>query len=60
MTKAQALNRYGQPKKQTVTDEGEQWIYILNYGEVIGESVHPFQFSCHADSDWSSHIWSEW
>jgi hypothetical protein len=44
MTKAQALNRYGQPKKQTVTDEGEQWIYILNYGEVVGKAFIPFNF----------------
>jgi hypothetical protein len=44
MTKAQALSRYGQPKKRTITDEGEQWIYVLNYGEVIGKAFIPFNF----------------
>ncbi len=44
MTKAQALSRYGEPKKHTVTDEGEQWTYILNWGEVIGKAFIPFNF----------------
>ncbi len=44
MTKEQALARYGQPKKQTLTDEGENWIYILNFGEVIGKAMIPFNF----------------
>lgn len=44
MTKAQALARYGKPKKQTATEEGEQWVYILNYGEVIGKAFIPFNF----------------
>jgi hypothetical protein len=44
MTKAQAIARYGQPKKHTLTDEGEQWLYILNYGEVIGKAFIPFNF----------------
>ena len=44
MTKAQALARYGQPKKHTLTDEGENWVYILNMGEVIGKAMIPFNF----------------
>ena len=44
MTKAQALARYGEPKKRTVTDEGEQWVYVLNIGEVIGKAMIPFNF----------------
>ena len=44
MTKAQALARYGKPKKHTVTDEGEQWVYVLNMGEVIGKAFIPFNF----------------
>ncbi len=44
MTKAQALSRYGKPKKNTITDEGEQWVYILNMGEMIGKAFIPFNF----------------
>lgn len=44
MTKAQALARYGHPKKQTMTDEGENWIYVLNLGAVIGRAMIPFNF----------------
>jgi hypothetical protein len=44
MTKAQALARYGEPKKHTITDEGEQWVYILNFGEVMGKALIPFNF----------------
>jgi hypothetical protein len=44
MTKAQALARYGHPKRQTMTDEGENWVYILNMGEVIGKAMIPFNF----------------
>ena len=44
MTKAQARARYGDPKQQTVTDEGEQWTYLLNFGEVIGKAFIPFNF----------------
>jgi hypothetical protein len=44
MTKAQALARYGKPKKHTVTDEGEQWVYLLNMGEMIGKAFIPFNF----------------
>lgn len=44
MTKAQALARYGNPRKRTVTDEGEQWVYVLNMGEVMGKSFIPFNF----------------
>jgi hypothetical protein len=45
MTKAQALARYGEPKKHSVTDEGENWIYVLNAGEVIGKAFIPFNFN---------------
>jgi hypothetical protein len=45
MTKAQVQARYGEPKKRTVTDEGEQWTYILNMGEFIGKHMIPFFFS---------------
>jgi hypothetical protein len=48
MTKAQALARYGKPKTQTVTDEGEQWTYILNMGEFIGKHMIPFFVSTQA------------
>jgi hypothetical protein len=44
MTKQQARSRYGEPKKHSVTDEGESWIYVLNYGEVIGKAFIPFNF----------------
>src|SRR3954454_23796419 len=44
MTKAQALARYGEPKKRTITDEGENWIYLLNFGEMIGKALIPFNF----------------
>lgn len=44
MTKDQALARYGKPKKHTVSDEGEQWVYILNTGEIIGKAFIPFNF----------------
>jgi hypothetical protein len=45
MTKAQALARYGEPKTRTVTDDGEQWTYWLNFGEVVGKHMIPFFFS---------------
>jgi len=44
MTKAQAHARYGKPKKHTVTEEGEQWVYVLNTGEMIGKAFIPFNF----------------
>jgi hypothetical protein len=44
MTRAQALARYGHPKKQTTTDEGENWVYVLNLGAVIGKAMIPFNF----------------
>ncbi len=44
MTKAQALARYGEPKKHTLTDEGEQWVYLLNFGEILGKAFIPFNF----------------
>lgn len=45
MSKAQVLARYGEPKKHTITDEGEQWVYLLNFGEVMGRALIPFNFS---------------
>ncbi len=44
MTQAEALARYGKPKKQTITEEGEQWTYVLNFGEVMGKAFIPFNF----------------
>jgi outer membrane protein assembly factor BamE (lipoprotein component of BamABCDE complex) len=44
MTKEQALARYGKPKRHTVTEDGEEWVYILNMGEVIGKAFIPFNF----------------
>ena len=44
MTKAQALARYGDPRKQTTTEEGEQWVYVLNFGEAVGKALIPFNF----------------
>lgn len=44
MTKAQALARYGEPKRRTLTSDGENWVYILNMGEVIGRAMIPFNF----------------
>src|SRR4051794_29712114 len=44
MTKAQALARYGEPKTRGVTDEGENWVYILNFGEAMGRAFIPFNF----------------
>ncbi|HKP45357.1 MAG TPA: outer membrane protein assembly factor BamE [Pyrinomonadaceae bacterium] len=45
MTKAQVLARYGKPKTQTVTDDGERWTYVLNIGEFVGKHMIPFFFS---------------
>ena len=45
MTKAQALARYGEPGKYTVTNEGEQWAYVLNMGEFVSKHMIPFFFS---------------
>lgn len=44
MTKAEALALYGEPKKKTMSDEGENWVYLLNMGEVIGKAFIPFNF----------------
>ena len=45
MTQAQARARYGEPSKYTVTNEGEQWTYVLNMGEFVGKHMIPFFFS---------------
>jgi hypothetical protein len=45
MTKAEALARYGNPKTRTVTDEGERWTYVLNFGDVLAKHMIPFFFS---------------
>lgn len=45
MTKDQAIARYGEPKVKTMTDEGEQWTYLLNMGEFIGKHMIPFNFN---------------
>lgn len=44
MTKAQAIARYGEPKQRSVTSKGEQWTYLLNFGEVMGRALIPFNF----------------
>ena len=44
MTKAQALARYGEPRRRTVSDEGEQWVYVLNFGEALGKAFIPYNF----------------
>ena len=44
MTQQQALARYGEPRTRAVTAKGEQWAYLLNYGEVVGSALIPFNF----------------
>ena len=44
MTKAQAIARYGEPKTRSVTSKGEQWVYLLNFGEMMGRAFIPFNF----------------
>ncbi len=44
MTRQQALARYGEPKTRSITDKGEVWVYLLNYGEVVGKAFIPFNF----------------
>lgn len=44
MTKGQVLARYGEPRKHTITDEGERWVYLLNFGEMMGKAFIPFNF----------------
>ena len=44
MTQHQALARYGEPKTLSITDKGEVWVYLLNYGEVLGKAFIPFNF----------------
>jgi outer membrane protein assembly factor BamE (lipoprotein component of BamABCDE complex) len=45
MTKDQVLSRCGEPEKKTLTDEGEQWLYILNMGEFIDKHMIPLLYS---------------
>jgi outer membrane protein assembly factor BamE (lipoprotein component of BamABCDE complex) len=45
MTKAQVFARYGEPGKNTITDEGEQWVYLLNHDEVMAKALIPFNFN---------------
>jgi len=45
MTKDQVLSRCGEPEKKTLTDEGEQWLYVLNMGEFIDKHTIPFFYS---------------
>jgi hypothetical protein len=44
MTQQQALARYGEPKTRSITDKGEVWVYLLNYGEVLGKAFISFNF----------------
>ena len=45
MTKDQVLSRCGEPEKKALTDEGEQWLYVLNMGEFIDKHTIPFFYS---------------
>ena len=45
MTREQALARYGEPARRTVTPDGEMWTYNLNMGEFVGKHMIPFFFS---------------
>jgi outer membrane protein assembly factor BamE (lipoprotein component of BamABCDE complex) len=45
MTKDQVLSRCGEPEKKTVTNEGEQWLYVLNMGEFIEKRMIPSLYS---------------
>ncbi len=42
MTKEEAFQRYGNPKSDIVTDQGERVVWFLNEGEVLGKSLIPF------------------
>ncbi len=42
MTKETAFRRYGNPKSDIVTDQGERVVWFLNEGEVVGKSLIPF------------------
>ncbi len=42
MTRGEAFQRYGTPKSDIVTDEGERVVWFLNEGEVVGKSLIPF------------------
>ncbi len=42
MSKGEAFQRYGNPKSDIVTDEGERVVWFLNEGEVVGKSLIPF------------------
>ena len=42
MTKEEAFQRYGNPKSDVATDQGERVVWFLNEGEVVGKSLIPF------------------
>lgn len=41
MTKAEALARYGEPRRRILTEGGERWYYYLNAGEVLRKTLNP-------------------
>ena len=45
MTKAQALARYGKPRKRILTEAGERWYYLLNAGEVRRKTLNPLSLT---------------
>ena len=45
MTKAQALARYGKPRKRILTESGERWYYLLNAGEVRRKTLNPLSLT---------------
>jgi outer membrane protein assembly factor BamE (lipoprotein component of BamABCDE complex) len=45
MTKDDILSRCGEPEKKMVTNEGEQWLYVLNMGEFIDKHMIPSLYS---------------
>ncbi len=42
MTKAQVLAQYGEPKAKSISEKGENWVYLLNFGEMMGKALIPF------------------
>ncbi len=44
MTKQQALARYGEPRRRTMTDKGEMWGFVINRGQLLNKAINPFYF----------------
>lgn len=45
MTRAQALARYGKPRRRVLTEQGERWYYVLNRSEVVGKTLNPLSLT---------------